>query len=361
MKKQLLTILTITVMAFTANAQTVTYLNFDGASTSNDRFYAFNGASATDMSDMSGTDYTFEVWIKVDATALIGDRTEATGFTANGASLMNRRKDFELYIIDDADADYAIKYNRLDATDDTVATGTMQSDAAVENLSFGDWVHVAISRSSGDGIAKFYINGVLIDSSSDALWAQVANSNEWMGFNYMWRGSNMNFYKGAFDNVRVSTVDRYPTAFTPDQGAVFTVDADTKIQLDLDHNIIEFDPVDNFAKVEVKSGSGYGYFIKYHKLNTTWTDSEVLSVDRNNLIDFSVYPNPVTEKTFVINANEGIKNVQIFDVLGKSVKVVEVSERATQLNVDVNNLSKGIYFVKTVTDAGIGTQKIIIQ
>lgn len=252
----------------------LTYPTFTGSDTAADRFYAFSGGAATDLSSMSGEDWTYETWIKVDPDALIGDPNENSGATAAGATIMERGRNFELYLVTDTDADFAIKYNRLDTNN--LATGTMESSNSSVNLKFNEWAHVAISRSSTDSTAKFYINGVLIDSSTDALWIQPVNDT-WLDFNYMFRGGNINFFKGSFDNIRVSYNDRYPAAFKPNQYERFPVDSNTLLQMDLDENLTPFDPVDDFDKVEIKGI--YTYFIKV--VNTVYWTSEDSVVPSN--------------------------------------------------------------------------------
>jgi hypothetical protein len=250
----------------------LTYPTFSGSDTSDDRFYAFSGSSSNDLSSLNGTDFTYETWIKVDPEALIGDATATAGKDAGGACIMERGRNFELYLIQDSSVgDYAIKYNRLDS--DNEAVGTMQSDESGINLKFDEWVQVAISRSSSDGVAKFYINGILIDSSSDPLWIQPSNSNTWLDFNYMYRGGNMNFFKGSLDNIRVSYVDRYPAPFTPDHFERFPVDSNTLLQLNLDNNLTPFDPANDFDKVEILGI--FSYYIKI--INTVfWTSEDVI-------------------------------------------------------------------------------------
>lgn len=248
----------------------LTFPTFTGSDTVDDRFYAYSGGSATDLSTMSGEDWTYELWIKVDPDALIGAANEPSGQTANGAVISERGGNFELYLIEDSDADYAIKYNRLD--DDNLPLGTMESSNSSLNLEFDEWVHIAISRASSDGIAKFYINGSLIDSSSDPLWIQPVNDT-WLDFNYMYRGENMNFFKGAFDDIRVSYIDRYPSEFEPDHYERFVLDNNTVLQLDLDNNLTPFDPVSDFDKTEVKGI--YSYYIQV--INTVlWTSEDYI-------------------------------------------------------------------------------------
>ena len=252
----------------------ITYPTFSGSDTSDDRFYAFSGSSDTDLSSMNEGDWTYETFIKVDPEALIGDRTAQSGKDAGGACIMERGRIFELYLIDDANADFAIKFNSLNGDNEAVAT--MQSDETGDNLEFNEWAHVAISRSSSDGTTKFYINGKLIDSSTDDVWLQPV-SDTWLDFNYMYRGGNMNFYKGSFDNIRVSYNDRYPSPFTPNQLERFVLDNNTFLQMDLDNNITPFDPVTDFDKVEIKGV--YSYYIKV--INTVFWTSEDFVIPQN--------------------------------------------------------------------------------
>jgi hypothetical protein len=252
----------------------LTYPTFTGSNTADDRFYAFSGSGAADLSSLTGEDWTYETWIKVDIDALIGSKDSIAGKTAGGATIMERGKNFELYLVNDANSDFAIKYNRLDA--DNLPVGTMVSDDSNINLKFNEWAHVAISRSSSDNTAKFYINGVLISSSTEDLWIQPVNDT-WLDFNYMFRNGNINFFKGSFDNIRVSYNDRYPTSFKPNQFERFPVDSNTLLQMDLDENLTPFDPITDFDKVEIKGI--YSYFIKV--INTVYWTSEDSVVPSN--------------------------------------------------------------------------------
>ncbi len=249
----------------------LTYPTFSGSDTADDRFYAFSGGNTDDLSSLSEEDWTYETWIKVDPNALIGDGTIAAGKDADGATVLDRGRNFEIYLIDDSNADFALKYNKLDS--DNNPTATMQSDNSAINLSFDEWIHVAISRSLSDNTAKFYINGSLIDSSTDELWKQPVN-NTWLGFNYMYRGGNKNFFKGSLDNIRVSKIDRYPSAFTPDHFERYPMDSNTLLQMDLDNILTPFDPVTDFDKVEIKGV--FDYYIKV--INTvSWTSEDSLT------------------------------------------------------------------------------------
>jgi hypothetical protein len=76
---------------------------------------------------------------------------------------------------------------------------------------------------------------------------------------------------------------------------------------------------------------------------------------------FSIYPNPAINMfTLNINnlANESIE-VNIYNIAGKLVKSVVVNEDINQ--VDISNLSDGIYVVSVKTNNLIENQKLIIQ
>jgi hypothetical protein len=86
-----------------------------------------------------------------------------------------------------------------------------------------------------------------------------------------------------------------------------------------------------------------------------------LSVEqqRNEITNFSTYPNPVTNGEFFINsASNTAKEVQIFDMLGKQVyaKNVTANER-----VNVANLNTGIYILKVVEEGKTATRKLVIK
>ena len=239
----------------------------------NMRMYAFSGNHQNDLSALPSGDWTYELWIKVDSMALIGNKDALAGVYAGGACIGDRRHIFELYLIndDDPDADFAIKYGALHNGDD-LQVASMQSDQAAENLHFNEWIHVAICRSSADNTTRFFINGKLIDSSTSNVWKQPANDDTWLDFNYMYRGSPMFFFKGGMDLVRLSTICRYTQEFTPSRNEPYVVDENTLLQLNLDEHLTPFSPPNDFDKIEIKGF--YDYYIKVHKDNTWYHEPD---------------------------------------------------------------------------------------
>ncbi len=86
-------------------------------------------------------------------------------------------------------------------------------------------------------------------------------------------------------------------------------------------------------------------------------DCEVLAVEDFNLAEtVSVFPNPVSETlTISIASNIKVKKVELYSISGQ--KLLETS--AKQLNM--SDLSAGIYFVKVISEKGSVTKKIVKQ
>ena len=255
-------------------------VNADSDTKKKARFYAFSGGSNNDLSAMNPTDWTYEMWIKVSHDARVGDSEAIDAVTANGDCISMRSGNFEMYLVQDDDADFAIKYARLNLQDEQLtAISTVDS---TEKLTFGEWFHIAVTRNSTDNMVKIYLNGKLSASSTDALFTQPVN-DKWLQFNYIYRNGNFtNFFKGAMKNIRVSDVDRYPAEFTPPFPPQFTenfvVDSNTILQLDLEKNLTPFSNTSSnypdYNKIEIK-GLYNPYYIKLHNSYVSW-DTEII-------------------------------------------------------------------------------------
>lgn len=337
MKKQLLTILTIIAFVFVANAQDYA-LKFDSSIPQRVKYSTVTD-DALDTKLNGATDYTIELWVY------------PTSSTFHNTVLMKRWDQFAVTLYKDADFRFYF-----------TVYGTSNKYVNTINNAFAlnQWNHIVIICDSSANTIKLYNNGVDVTDDTDTaadvvLAAAPASSNLYLGY-----GGSGTYFDGYLDKIRIkNTAELIGSLQTDINDAPYTTDANTALLYNFnegsgDVSANEAGGADLDAELECN-------LVPCDGGETFWVNLSVLSTKDYNLIEFNLYPNPVTEKTFAIQAKESIKNVQIFDVLGKSVKVIEVSERATQLNINVANLSKGIYFVKTETDAGIGTQKIILQ
>lgn len=89
-------------------------------------------------------------------------------------------------------------------------------------------------------------------------------------------------------------------------------------------------------------------------------NSFVLSVVKNEIEGFALYPNPVTNNNLTITSNSAeVKNISIFNVLGKNVLSTTVAGNKAEINTAL--LSSGIYIIKVQEGANTATSKLVIK
>ena len=83
-----------------------------------------------------------------------------------------------------------------------------------------------------------------------------------------------------------------------------------------------------------------------------------LGINENNENNIAIYPNPTTGKLIIENGELRIKNVEIFDVLGR--KVFEQKETLTVLlSCDLTVLPAGIYMIAIHTEKSVVYKKVV--
>ncbi len=87
--------------------------------------------------------------------------------------------------------------------------------------------------------------------------------------------------------------------------------------------------------------------------NLLATNANVLSVN-----DFSVFPNPTKDIVNVSNTSSSINSIEITDLNGRVVKTVNAID-ASNAQVNISDLSTGVYMMKIVSDKGTTTKKVI--
>ena len=84
--------------------------------------------------------------------------------------------------------------------------------------------------------------------------------------------------------------------------------------------------------------------------------SATLSVPKNNLENFQVYPNPNNGNTLYFNTTKEIQ-VNVYSILGKLIKNETVT--IEKKNIDISSLSNGIYLLKITFENKSITKKLI--
>ena len=84
--------------------------------------------------------------------------------------------------------------------------------------------------------------------------------------------------------------------------------------------------------------------------------SQLVGIAENNLEhNFSVYPNPASDNLFVIMSEA--KNLILYNSLGEEVSNWNLSAGTNEINI--SDLSSGIYFLELKTESGVVMKKII--
>jgi PKD repeat protein len=89
----------------------------------------------------------------------------------------------------------------------------------------------------------------------------------------------------------------------------------------------------------------------------TVTFTEVVSVTNLNVADITIYPNPSTGN-FKVVSEEIISEIFIFNLVGKIVYSKTLD--ASNIELNINNIEEGMYFVRITTTGGEKTMKLQI-
>lgn len=88
------------------------------------------------------------------------------------------------------------------------------------------------------------------------------------------------------------------------------------------------------------------------------TSNEFKAVKSEEIAGFKMYPNPITSGILNIRTQDnGLKRVQIFDILGKQV----YSRNLRNSQIDLSSLLSGIYILKVTENNKTATRKLVIK
>jgi len=288
------------------------------------------------------TDYTIEVWVKPLSTDI------------NNNVVIKRWYQFAITLYKDADK--RLYFTHYGTPDNYSQTNTYVN--SINNaITLDAWNHIVVINDSAKNEIKLYVNGVDVTLEHYDALPLISNpddGNATYGPNlYIANGGSGTYLDAAIDKVRVikealdiTTLQK--TINDPN----YTTNANTAV-------LFYFDEGSGDVTKNEASGANVDLLGA-----PSWVElSGTASLAENNTTQFSVYPNPSIDKSFVIQTrnNELLEKIELFDILGKVVKTVDVNKVLNSIDVNVNNLKSGVYFIKTTTDGGIGTQKIIVQ
>lgn len=91
---------------------------------------------------------------------------------------------------------------------------------------------------------------------------------------------------------------------------------------------------------------------------TAQESSRAVQRTENPIDGLSIYPNPVTGgKVFISSSKNQDKVIEIFNVLGKSVYKTRIRGK----EMDVSNLTPGIYILKIQEGKAKATRKLVVK
>ncbi len=130
-----------------------------------------------------------------------------------------------------------------------------------------------------------------------------------------------------------------------------------------------------FVQFRIKPNSGYGvgtiipngaaiYFDYNPPIFTNIYNTEFVAPLRNSDFDsrnFAISPNPATNNVEIQlqNTSETIDTISIVDVLGKTIRSLTAISN-NQVQIDVSDFSKGIYFVEVTTSSNLKQVKKLV-
>ena len=84
---------------------------------------------------------------------------------------------------------------------------------------------------------------------------------------------------------------------------------------------------------------------------------DALNIDKNNISNASLYPNPANGVVYFSTTTNDALSVSVFDMLGK--QVMEAQNVQSQLNI--SSLNPGMYFVKMTQGSSTSTKKLVVK
>ncbi len=305
-----------------------TYLDFDG----NDSFFVYDNSS-NDL-DVSNT-YTIETWIKIDSRS-----------AGTYPVVFDRKTVFSLYLIADSNADYAVKF--VSRNSSGTINASVQSDASTQNLSFGSWAHIAVSRTSGT--LKLYVNGEEVSTSSDSDFSLSASTNALnVGARY-WSGYER-YLDGKIDKIRITDDAKHTSNFTPDLKTKYSSDGNTKMLISLDEGsgTSLADDANNFNTVLLRSSPNQPSWMFDDESIAAFaiqsiSETVMTSIEPNTS---SLYPNPATNiiyQELTLNSNQKVK-FSISDIHGRILLEEEKNliSGFNKVKTNISSLPSGFY------------------
>ncbi|MFA7082706.1 MAG: T9SS type A sorting domain-containing protein, partial [Bacteroidales bacterium] len=127
----------------------------------------------------------------------------------------------------------------------------------------------------------------------------------------------------------------------------------------INHNLTDLTPNIDYefkAYATTASGTTYGTIKSFITLG--------INGAHENKISIMVYPNPANSQTnLIITGISGETKITLSDIQGRTLNTINTKaiSRILEQNIDLNNLAKGIYYIRIQNSDINKTQKLIVK
>jgi hypothetical protein len=144
-------------------------------------------------------------------------------------------------------------------------------------------------------------------------------------------------------------VDLWNIQYRPDDGAVSSATSTTNT-----FTLSGLEPETTY-EIQVQADCGEGEISDWSEYISVTTPVGI----ENHLMRYvHLYPNPAKEYIDIrVDGEMHVISMEVYDVYGKLVNMVNVAENPTRINV--NGLANGMYFVRVTTDQGEVTKSFV--
>lgn len=95
-------------------------------------------------------------------------------------------------------------------------------------------------------------------------------------------------------------------------------------------------------------------------VTTSTSDFNVLGIAKENLLEFSMFPNPTTEfLTVQLPSGSNSADVSVYDLAGRQLRKSTINSNTNK--IDVKELSTGMYLLKIESEGKIGSKQFLKQ
>lgn len=92
--------------------------------------------------------------------------------------------------------------------------------------------------------------------------------------------------------------------------------------------------------------------------STTLEEDQQSTSKLKEIKGFNMYPNPITNGILnIITFENGVKSIQIFDILGKRV----LSRDIIDPQINLSSLKSGVYILKVTENNRTATRKLVVK